>query len=111
MRTEITIPFSFDTAPIEQMLQEVSKDEVTRKVDEIVKEGVLSALPEAYSSGWGGTGKPDWNTYVRNRTDAFIAKNADTIIDRASVLLAMRGATKRPWKDVLAEYKEEMADE
>ena len=107
MRTEITIPFTFDTEPIEQMLQEVGKDDVMRKVDEIVKEGVLSAIPKEYA-GWSTSETPDWRTFVERRTDVFIRENANRIVDQAAVLLAMRGSRKRQWKEVLAEYKEAM---
>ena len=108
MRTEITIPFAFDTTPIEQMLEKVGEEEVTKKVDEIVERCVLESIPKAYT-GWGSTGGPDWKTFVERRIDAFIADNADKIVNEAAVLLAMRGGRKKAWKDVLEEYKREMS--
>ena len=109
MRTEVTIPFSFDTAPIEQMLQEIGSDEVKRKVDKLVEEHVSDAVPRAYN-GWGErNGKPDWNALVKSRIDAVLEKHADIIIDEAAMLLAMRAGSKKKWRDVLAEYKEEMS--
>lgn len=113
MRTEIVVPFAFDTAPIEKMLEEVGKDEVTKRIDELIKDYVLSAIPKE-GDGWHSSGdgwyspgnKPDWKSLVIRRVDAFLDSHSKEIIDEAAVLLAMRAGRKAAWRDVLAEYKE-----
>jgi hypothetical protein len=111
MRTEVTIPFMFDTTPIEQALEQVAEEEVRRKVDKLIERHVSDAVPRAYN-GWGeDKGKPDWSALIRERIDAILERHADKIIDEAALLIAMRASSKRKWRDVLAECKEEMADE
>lgn len=110
MRTEILVPFAFDTTPIEQMLEDVGKDDVLKRIDELVNDYVLSAIPKE-PDGWGGysAGKPDWKSLVTRRIDAFLDSHSEEIVDEAALLLAMRAGNKKKWRDVLKEYKEETA--
>lgn len=117
MRTEIVVPFAFDTTPIEQMLEDVGKDDVLKRIDELIKDYVLEAIPKESDSwgysvgdGWGyNAGKPDWKSLVTRRVDAFLDSHSEEIVDEAALLLAMRSGSKRRWRDVLKEHKEETA--
>ena len=113
MRTEITIPFAFDTAPIEQMLQKDGEREAMRILENIVSEGLWKAMPEKsdrYSYGYGSKSKEpeiDWKAYVDRMLSSFIDEHSEEIIDEAALLLAARASRKKSWRDVLAEVKAE----
>lgn len=106
MRTEIVIPFAFDTDPIEQRLQDVGVEEVNRRIDELISSHVLEVLPKTDVT-WHEPAKTDWKRYVDLRMDAFFEAHEEEIVDEAATLLAMRVSRRKPWRDVLAEYKEE----
>jgi hypothetical protein len=106
MRTEIVVPFTFDTDPIEQRLQNVGVEEVNKRIDEIITEHVLDVLPKTMSA-WNGDVKTDWRAYVDSRMDAFLDEHTQEIVDEAAILMAMRASRRKAWKDVLAEYREE----
>lgn len=106
MRTEVTIPFAFDTAPIEQRLQNVGVEEVNKRIDELITDHVLEVLPKTMNA-WNGDAKTDWRAYVDSRMDAFLDEHAQEIVDEAAILMAMRAGKRKAWKDVLADYKEE----
>lgn len=116
MRTEIVIPFAFDTAPVEKLLQEQGEAEVMKRLDSIVMEGIKKALPEkepSYSYGayrrHENVGEPeiDWQGYVNEKLSSWINQHSQEIIDEAALLMAARGARKKAWREVLAEVKEE----
>lgn len=113
MKTEIVIPFTFDTAPIEQMMQEQGMDEAHKILERIVQEQVIDKVPkERDYYGYERAGaRPDWKGLLEQRIDKFVSDNAETIIDEAALLLVMRGSRKAKWRDVLAEYKRQEVDE
>lgn len=109
MRTEIVIPFAFDTAPLEGMLQEQGEQEVTRILTDMVQKNVIDAIPKEtdfYGCEKKG-GKPNWNKFLTNVFFEWLGQHHDEIIDEAALLLAQRASSKKRWRDVLRELKEE----
>lgn len=114
MRTEITIPFAFDTAPIEEMLQRDGEKEAMRILENVVNDGIKKALPKKSKYTYDGYGriaesKPevDWKAYIDRMVNRFLDAHHDEIVDEAALLLAARASRKKPWRDVLAEIKAE----
>lgn len=110
MRTEIVIPFTFDTTPIEAMLQEQGKQEVMRVIEKRVDDAVIETLPKK-SSGYGYKPKekqePDWRSFLENSFVRWLDEHSQEIVDEAALLLAARAGRKKAWREVLAEVKEE----
>lgn len=109
MRTEITVPFTFDTAPIEQKLQDIGASEVEGKVDELIRTHVDDILPKSGGT-WMEKPKPDWGRYLNDRMHVFFDEHSQEIIDEAAMLLAMRASRRKQWREVMAEYKEERGE-
>jgi len=108
MRTEITIPFAFDTTPIETMLQEHGTDEALKVIERMVKENVIPQVPkERDYYGRIKSDKLDWKAYMDERLDLWLGEHSEEIIDEAALLLASRAGRKAKWRDVLRELKEE----
>lgn len=115
MINEIVIPFQFNTAPIEERLQEHGYEEITRQILESAEKAMLDKLPCGRNrNNWyydKATAKKlsdvDWKGMANDRLDAAIAEHMDEIVDEAALLLAMRGNRKKKWREVLAELKEE----
>lgn len=105
MKTEILIPFTFDTTPIEAKMGMLSEDEVAKKVDEIIEQKVAEQLPKKYDS-WNSKGVTDWKSYLDNKFYEWLNDHAQDIIDEAAMLLATRGFRKKEWKQILKEVKE-----
>ncbi len=110
MRTEITIPFAFDTAPIEETLQKHGEEEAVRKRREMVEENVVKKVPKKWSNYHGRTDEPDWSEFLRCEFNEWLSEHATEIIDEAALLLAQRASGRKAWKDVLTEVKREMGD-
>lgn len=108
---DVTIPFSFDTSPIEDQIANVGVQEAQKIIESVVKNGLLSALHKK-GSYWAGNPKNedeiDWKRLVNDRIDVFIESHKDEIVDEAALLLAMRGSRKKAWREVLDELKEEL---
>jgi hypothetical protein len=115
MRTEIVIPFAFDTAPLEKLLQEQGEDEVMKILTKLVEENVISRIPKTgtYGKYYGDSrpGEPDWNEFLANRFYKWLDDHTEDIIDEAALLLVQKGSRKKKWREVLAEMKEEWANE
>lgn len=110
MRTEITIPFAFDTAPIEAMLQEHGTEEALKVIERMVEENIIPQVPkERDFYGVRKSDKPDWKAYMDDRFDLWLDDHKEEIIDEAALLLASRAGRKAKWRDVLRELKEERA--
>lgn len=108
----VTIPFAFDTSPIEQQIAKIGQQEVIESIHAIVKEGILSAMPKksrySYTSEKPKTfDEIDWVRVVTDRLDRFFESHAETIIDEAALLLAKRASRKKSWREALDELKEE----
>jgi hypothetical protein len=106
MRTEIVIPFAFDTAPIEKLLEEQGEAEVMRILSEKVDSAVIANLPMK-NDGYGYNAKkvPDWRGFLENRFSRWLDEHTQEIIDEAALLMAAKGSRKKAWREVLAEVK------
>lgn len=109
---DVTIPFSFDTSPIEAQIANIGAQEVAKVIDSVVRQGIAEALPRDYGYspyGNGKDGKPkvNWHKYVKDYMDKWMESHAQDVIDEAALLMAMRGGRKKAWREVLDELKEE----
>ncbi|MBQ9006722.1 MAG: hypothetical protein IJ092_10180 [Atopobiaceae bacterium] len=109
---DVTIPFRFDTSPIEAQIANIGEQEVAKIVDSVVRQGIAEALPRDYGYSPYGTdrsGKPkvNWRGYVDKYMDKWMERHAQEVVDEAALLMAMRGSRKKAWREVLEELKEE----
>ena len=110
MRTEIVIPFAFDTAPIEKLLQEQGEAEVKSIIEKMVKEGVWAALPKKYTYGYSNKEpEVDWKKFIEDRLHRWLDEHQQEIIDEAALLMAAKGGRNKAWREVLAEMRDEAA--
>lgn len=108
MRTEIVIPFAFDTAPMEEFLKEQGLDEVKNVIKDTVKDGLRNILPKKYSYGYGSSEPSvDWKRYLDDTFRSWLDDHSQEVIDEAALLLAARVGRKKAWRDLLAEIKED----
>lgn len=110
---DVTIPFSFDTSPIEQQIAKIGQREVANAINAIVKEGILSAMPKkscySYTSEKPKTfDEIEWGRVVIDRLNAFFESHSEEIIDEAALILAKRASRKKSWRETLDELKEEL---
>lgn len=106
MRTEIVVPFAFDTAPIEARLREYGEEEVDRMLKQLVDDHVTAALPKKQDYYGHRTKDVDWAGILKSYLFDWLVDHSQEIIDEAALLLAARAAKKKPWREVLAELKE-----
>lgn len=104
---DVTIPFSFDTSPIESQIANIGESEVAKIVDKVVKEGIVEALPHGYVYSAHKRPDIDWRRYIDNYMDKWMERHKDEVIDEAALLMAMRGSRKKAWREVLEELKAE----
>ena len=107
---DVTIPFCFDTSPIEKQIANIGEQEVKRLIHDVTLKGIYSVLPK--NNGWyRETPKNDdevnWKQYLDAQLDKWFDKNRQAIIDEAALLMAMRAGRKKAWREVLEELKEE----
>ena len=86
MRTEIVIPFAFDTAPIEKLLEEQGEAEVMRILSEKVDSAVIANLTMK-NDGYGYDAKkvPDWRGFLENRFNRWLVP-VPTVIANALII-------------------------
>lgn len=108
MRTEIVIPFAFDTSVMENYLQEQGMSEVHKILEEMVEKNVVSQLPRKTRYGWKNNNDngTDWDAFLKDKFYKWLSEHQQEIIDEAAVLMAMRANTTKRWREVLAEYRE-----
>lgn len=106
---DVTIPFRFDTSPIEAQIANIGVSEVAKIVDKVVKEGIVEALPHDYGYSSRKKSNIDWRRYINSYMDKWMERHKDEIIDEAALLMAMRGSRKKAWREVLEELKEEQS--
>lgn len=110
---DVTIPFSFDTSPIERQIASIGEQEVKNIIREVTLNGIYSAMPSKRHGYYGGSLTPtkddevNWKEYLDSELDKWFEKNSQAIIDEAALLMAMRAGRKKPWREVLEELKEE----
>lgn len=100
MRTEIVIPFAFDTAPIESRLEDEAFDIIVKRLEDEARQKINEKLPKTY-------GKINWESYIAWQMRAFLDDHADEVVETAALLLAKKARDKRQWRKVLEEMKEE----
>lgn len=101
---DVTIPFRFDTSPIEAQVATIGFDEVAKIIDKVVKEGIAKALPHSYNYRGNDI---DWRSYINVYMDKWMERHKEEVIDEAALLMAMRGSRKLKWREVLEEYRAE----
>lgn len=112
---EITIPFRFDTGPIEDRLREHGYEEIYRTLANRVEEALLACLNKKlnkysyYSDTWKSLSDVNWLALVTRCIDHFLEEHTEEIVDEAALLLVTRGSRKKKWREVLAELKDEQA--
>lgn len=109
---DVTIPFRFDTSPIEEQIARIGEAEVAKAIQSVIREGIYSGLPKVgrynyYDKKPKSDEEVDWTKVVNDRVDKFLGSHSDEIIDEAALLLAMRASRKRSWRETLAELKGE----
>lgn len=109
---DVTIPFSFDTSPIEAQVAQFGENEAKKVIREVTMRGICSVMPSKNKSYWNdGKAKDEndinWKSYVDERVGEWLERHKEEVIDEASLLLAMRGSRKKVWREVLEEYKAE----
>lgn len=110
---DVTIPFSFDTTPIEKQIANIGESEVKKLIHDVTLKGIYDALPSKMSYGYYSSNAPtkdnqiDWKRYLDERVDKWLDAHAQDIIDEAALLMAMRAGRKKAWREVLEELKEE----
>lgn len=116
MNHEIMIPFNFDTSFIEKKLQDDGYDEVTRQLTEKSEKQMMRQLPTKGGGYDRWNKKPiekeiDWRKFFSDKMDgwfeAWIFEHGQEIIDEAALLMVKRGASRKAWREVLAEHQEE----
>lgn len=110
---DVTIPFSFDTTPIERQIANIGEQEVKNIIREVTLNGIYSALP---TKNFGYYGKPltptkdgevNWKAYVDERMYEWLTMHKQEVIDEAALLIAMRAGRTAKWRKVLEELKAE----
>lgn len=98
---DVTIPFSFDTSPIERQIASIGEGEVRKIVDKMVKKGIDDVMPTGY---WDK--EPNWGAYLKERVVDWLNDHKQEVIDEAALLLAARAGRTKAWRDVLDELRE-----
>lgn len=109
MRTEITIPFAFDTTPIEHMMRDHGVEEAMKILREIVEENAISQIPKMRENHYyvKNGNDPDWKGYMNDIARKWLDEHAQEIVDEAALLLAAKAGRKKAWREVLAEIRSE----
>lgn len=109
---DVTIPFSFDTSPIEAQVANIGEQEVAKIIDSVVRQGIADVLPttykyDRYAPNGHGRSEVNWHKYVNDYMDKWMERHAQEVVDEAALLMAMRGGRKKAWREVLEELREE----
>lgn len=110
---DVTIPFSFDTTPIENQIANIGEQEVKNIIREVTLNGIYSAMPSKRHGYYGGKltptkdGEVDWKAYVDERMYNWLNIHKQEVIDEAALLIAMRAGRTTQWRKVLEELKAE----
>lgn len=112
---EVTIPFAFDTSPIENQIAAIGQSEVLKVVEKVIKQGVYKVLPKkpphySYYEKVKSDDDIDWSSLIRDMFSKWLDSHTQDIVDEASLLLAMKASRKKAWREILAELKEGQHD-
>ena len=86
---DVTIPFSFDTTPIENQIANIGAQEVKSIIREVTLNGIYSALPSkrnGYYNSLTPTKDSDinWKSYVDDRMYKWLDAHRQEIVDEAT---------------------------
>ena len=106
---DVTIPFSFDTTPIENQIANIGAQEVKSIIREVTLNGIYSALPSKRANYLQphNDGDINWKSYVDDRMYKWLDAHRQEIVDEAALLVAMRAGRTTQWRKVLDELKAE----
>lgn len=108
---DVTIPFSFDTSPIENQIAAIGQNEVLKVIENVTKQGMYSVLPKknrySYRDRPKSDDEIDWSEVINDRLNEWLNSHSQEIIDEAAILLAKKASRKKAWREVLAELKDE----
>ena len=109
----VTIPFSFDTSPIEAQIAKIGAEELGKAIGDIVRNGIYSAMPKknryySYNSNHPKSDDEiDWVSVIRDWHKDWLDAHSQEVIDEAAMLLAMKVSRKKAWRETLEEFKAE----
>ena len=106
---DVTIPFSFDTSPIEEHIANIGEREVSKVIEATVLKGIVSVMPKRGTYGYYDKSREDeidWRRFVNDSFHFWLDTHKAEIVDEAALLLAMKASRKKAWREVLAELKE-----
>lgn len=106
---DVTIPFSFDTTPIENQIANIGEQEVKNIIREVTLNGIYSAMPSKRARYLQphNDGEVNWKAYVDERMYNWLTMHKQEVIDEAALLIAMRAGRTTQWRKVLEELKAE----
>lgn len=110
---DVTIPFRFDTTPIEKQIANIGEQEVKSIIREVTLNGIYSVMPSKRHGYYGGSLTPtkddevNWKAYVDDRMYEWLDAHRQEIVDEAALLVAMRAGRTTQWRKVLEELKAE----
>jgi hypothetical protein len=110
---DVTIPFRFDTTPIENQIANIGEQEVKSIIREVTLNGIYSVMPSKRHGIYGGSLTPtkddevNWKAYVDDRMYKWLDAHRQEIVDEAALLVAMRAGRTTQWRKVLEELKAE----
>lgn len=109
---DVVIPFRFDTSTIEEQIKNIGESEVAKVIREVTLNALCSVMPSKRRGYYreltpASTSDIDWRRYVDERMYEWLNEHADEIIDEAALLLAAKAKSRRKWRDVLAELKDD----
>lgn len=109
---DIVIPFRFDTSAIEEQIRSIGESEVAKVIREVTLNALCSVMPSKRRGYYrdltsSSVDDIDWRSYIDSRMYEWLNEHADEIIDEAALLLAAKAKSRRKWRDVLAELKDD----
>lgn len=112
MLHNVTIPFCFDTSPIEEQIASIGAKEVGKAIGELVRKGIYSVMPKKNCYGYRDVhptsdDQIDWTGFMKDIANQWLNDHSEQVIDEAALLLAMKVSRKKSWRETLADLKEE----
>lgn len=102
MRTEITIPFAFDTTPIETMMQDHGVEEAMKILRELVEKNAISQIPKMrdryyyVNNHYVNNGNdPDWKGYMDDIARKLAGRARSRNRGRSGAVARCKGRTQK----------------
>lgn len=105
----VTIPFSFDTGPIEDKIARVGEAEVSKAIGDSVTKAIeahITSKYPKYTYGYSHSDDVNWGRYLKDEVYSWLDEHATEIIDEAAILLASRAGRRKAWRELIAELRE-----